>query len=484
MPGLTIGWEYLTGYAVATDPGNRQRAEWPPHPARVFMALAAAWFETGEDDTEGDALRWLETLDQPQLVLPPRERVVERSHVTVYVPVNDRAGPSAATLQSAPAMTRSKQPRAFPRVHIGDASCYLHWPTAEGVDDHHEALDRLCGKVTRIGHSSSFVRMWAAEETQRTDARGEHLVPDDKLAEHQARSIAPGMLKMLVGRFGEAARQKHAEMTDQVDALKGSKKAVKGKGSKERERKAGIDAKIRAVEEQLVRIVPRPPIRPTIGLWTGYRRVVDTAAKLDLARSHFDTDLLVLTRVDGPRLPVVSSLVLTCALRGAVMKHSGIQPVPAWVSGHEPDGSKCENDAGHLACIPLPFVGHDHADGHLLGVGLVFPRSVDRRQRGRVLGPLLVEEQTGEPCDVKLHLGRLGVSTLRKRAWSEMRDALQPEVWTAHPNGATTWASVTPVVAGSNASPVSTPFRSSCAKARSFRSDRSGATSGTVAPVS
>ena len=46
MASLTIAWEYLTGYAVATDPTSRDRAEWPPHPARVFMALAAAWFET------------------------------------------------------------------------------------------------------------------------------------------------------------------------------------------------------------------------------------------------------------------------------------------------------------------------------------------------------------------------------------------------------------------------------------------------------
>ena len=67
MASLTIAWEYLTGYAVATDPSTRDRAEWPPHPARVFMALAAAWFETeppGADDenrdewtAEGAALR-------------------------------------------------------------------------------------------------------------------------------------------------------------------------------------------------------------------------------------------------------------------------------------------------------------------------------------------------------------------------------------------------------------------------------------------
>lgn len=90
MAEFTIGWEYLTGYAVATDPGNRERVEWPPHPARVFMAMAAAWFETDEDPAEGEALRWLESLGDPELNLPPRNSVSERSLVTVYVPVNDK----------------------------------------------------------------------------------------------------------------------------------------------------------------------------------------------------------------------------------------------------------------------------------------------------------------------------------------------------------------------------------------------------------
>ena len=41
---LALGIRCLTGYAVATDVSNREQAEWPPHPARVFMALAAAYF--------------------------------------------------------------------------------------------------------------------------------------------------------------------------------------------------------------------------------------------------------------------------------------------------------------------------------------------------------------------------------------------------------------------------------------------------------
>ena len=103
-----------------------------------------------------------------------------------------------------------------------------------------------------------------------------------------------------------------------------------------------------------------------------------------------------------------------------------------------------------MALIPLPFVGHQHADGHLLGVALVFPQSVPRKERGRVLGKLLVDKN-GLPETVQLTLGRLGVWDVQKRDWQEQRDALQPRQWTAtggtHARyGVTTWASVTPVV--------------------------------------
>jgi CRISPR-associated protein Csb2 len=134
------------------------------------------------------------------------------------------------------------------------------------------------------------------------------------------------------------------------------------------------------------------------------------------------------------------------------MSHSCVQPVPAWVSGHELNGQPLRSDGdGHLAIIPLPFVGGAHADGHLLGVGLVFPRSVDRRERGKVLGKLLLDE-AGQPRRVQLTLGRLGEWTVVKRDWAETRQTLAPETWTGQPrsegdrSGADTWASVTPVV--------------------------------------
>ena len=440
MSSLIIGWEYLTGCCVATDVSDRRRAEWPPHPARVFMALAATWFETGRDAEEGTALKWLESLGDPGLQLPHRETVFSRTIVDVFVPVNDKAGPSKAILQSAPTLTRDRQPRTFPSTWVGDSVCYARWNDVPELERHAQALNRLCRKVTRVGHSSSLVRMWVPTASAEGEAR-EAWQPDDDMAEFHVRRTSPGTLDRLEKLYGESARQSHDKLTQQIEQLELQKKAIKGKGAKEQ--KAVLEADVAAIKPQLESITPRPPIRPTIGLWTGYRRI-DAQPAAYVACSHFDTDLLILTHRSGPRLPLESTLRVTQALRGAVMKLC-VQPPPEWISGHVPDGKPSHDQNGHLAVIPLPFAGHQHADGHLLGLGLVIPRSVDRRERGRCLGPLLVE-RNGESKPVELKLGPLGVWTLAKRVWSESRETLKPESWTSNPHGATTWASVTPVV--------------------------------------
>ena len=389
------------------------------------------------------ALRWLEDLGVPEMILPAVERRFERSCVTFYVPVNDRAGPSAATIQSCPAITRGKQPRTYPRTWVGNTPCFLHWSNVEGVEQHREPLDRLCRKVTRLGHSSSLVRMWIANAADSAWVNGEHYVQDDRLSEVQARSFSAGTLDMLAERFGEKTRREHAERSQKIADRKAEKKAIRGKGALER--KAQIDEEIDQIQEELSQIVPRPPVRPTIGLWSGYRRVDHGRASAEIARGHFDPDILVLSQGDGPALPIISTLEVTRAFRKKVLealKECGLQPVPDWASGHLANGQPLRDGNGHLAIVPLPYVGREHADGHLMGVAFVFPASVEPQERGRVLGRLLMDEATRQPKT--LELGPLG--DWRKSDWSERRWTLQPETWTASPNGAETWASATPVV--------------------------------------
>ena len=83
-----LGIRYLMGWAMAAADGARkERTEWPPHPDRVFMTLAAAWFETGQDAREGETLRWLEALPLPPEIVASSAET--RQIVTSDVPVND-----------------------------------------------------------------------------------------------------------------------------------------------------------------------------------------------------------------------------------------------------------------------------------------------------------------------------------------------------------------------------------------------------------
>lgn len=334
----------------------------------------------------------METLGTPELILPRENTVFPRGTPSVYVPVNDKAGPSAAILQCAP-ITRNKQARSFPCHWVGDATCCLHWPNVlpTQLQGHRSALGRLCAKVTRIGRSSSLVRMWVADEVPSGSAH-EVWHPDEEWPEFRTRRIVEGTLEMLRRQFK----------------------------------------------------LPYPNNRPKMGLWSGYRRKPHEASST-IAHGHLDSDLLILTRTAGQRLPLSATLKVTQALRATLLKHFGNKPVPDWISGHTARGEPLRDGNGHLAIILLPFVGHEHAEGHLLGVALVFPRAVPRPDRGRALGPWLLHP-SGQPKPISLTLGPLGVWTLQKRDWSEHRQSLKPETWTAPPKGATTWASVRPVV--------------------------------------
>ena len=82
---LVLELEFLTGRCVASRRDDRATAEWPPHPTRLFSALAAAFFECGFGDAERAALQWLEQQNPPAIAAP---RVWIRTAVASFVPVN------------------------------------------------------------------------------------------------------------------------------------------------------------------------------------------------------------------------------------------------------------------------------------------------------------------------------------------------------------------------------------------------------------
>jgi CRISPR-associated protein Csb2 len=93
--------------------------------------------------------------------------------------------------------------------------------------------------------------------------------------------------------------------------------------------------------------------------------------------------------------------------------------------------------------MPLAFVEHNHADGHLMGVGIVLPRELSYRDRSRVLSPILFDVESNEPKELELTMGRAGVWKVVRETGLSPKRTLQTLTYTTP---SMYWASVTPVL--------------------------------------
>ncbi len=379
---LAIEVELLTGRYAATAHNDRVRAEWPPHPARFFSALVAALHDHDVvDPAERAALVWLEEQDAPSLQV--NLRVGRRQVHDVYVPVNDvtlgldteireaekalqqaangsanqkaakrkldtarkapnivDAAPSDKALKTAIALLperRTRQVRTFPVVLPETPTFAFLWPKAD-PKDHREALKRLCARVTRLGHSSSLVRCAIVERDLLPT-----LVPSDD-GDVVLRVVGPGQVKRLEEFF------KHHQ---------------------------GVES----------RVLPARPQR--------YGPAFKKTTESKPAESVFSpTDWVIFERVGGARPLASRATDLARALRDALIGMPRKQDLPATISGKT---GEVPTQQPHVAFVPLPFVGHEYADGALMGCALVLPRKLPKDDRAILLR--LVAEWEKEPAN-------------------------------------------------------------------------------------
>jgi CRISPR-associated protein Csb2 len=188
-------------------------------------------------------------------------------------------------------------------------------------------------------------------------------------------------------------------------------------------------------------------------LFYGYRRRRE-ASSGDLARSRFEDDWLILA-LEGPErsgLPILATAAVAAAVRGALQKHA-TDPVPEVISGHGRAGEPSERP--HLAIVPLPSVGHHHADGRILGVALILPRESDPAERRAVYraidaweGASRSNEDLDDAPPLRLLLGAGGDWRLRRVDEVSRLATLRSETWCAY--GSRVWMSATPVALDRN----------------------------------
>ncbi len=429
---LAIEVELLTGRYAATAHNDRWRAEWPPHPARFFSALVAAMHDHDPvDQAERNALLWLERQGAPSLWVDPDSKAGRRHVLDVYVPVNDvtlggdtaireaeakvakattpatkqRAGvalakvkreavaidarPSGKVLETATALMpapfvgyagkddkgrmkrdcRTRQVRTFPVVLPSTSTFAFLWPTAD-PSPHRAALEQLCARVTRLGHSSSLVRCSVVDRDFTPT-----LVPGDE-GDVVLRVVGPGQLERLGRAF--AYHQ-------------------------------GVES----------RVLPALPQR--------YRSESKVTVSAPIAESVFSTDWVLFERVGGARPVSSKSTDIARALRAALLETHGNQNLPATLSGHAENGP---TEQPHVAFVPLPFVGNEYADGAIMGCALVLPRALAKNDR-ELLFRLIAKwekDRSDQQGNLKLAAGTLPPIVVR-RVDVSAKTALNPPRW-------------------------------------------------------
>ncbi len=422
---LVLEIELLTGRYVAKQYDDHASAEWPPHPARVFSALAAAYFE---DAAQGEArqkervaLEWLEKQRAPSIYAANAAR---RSVLDTYVPTNDKSldpsvprlveelieaertgntkrakktrerlgalsrkaaqpitSPNQELLKRAlavlPEAGERKQPRTFPSVYAYDSVIQLTWPKADPGYEARASLDALAARVTRLGHSSSLVQLcWVQDHHHPT------WIPDPN-GLHTLRWVSEGQLTAL-----ESAHELH-------------------RGTRNR-------------------VLPFAATR--------YRHIDDPAPPPSPARSNvFGADWVVFELLGQGRLPIVRAVDIAVALRGAVLAHAGSAP-PEVLSGHGP--ARTPSQRPHIAFLALPFVGFPHADGSILGVAAVLPRDLVGEERRAVLRALGSIQRLTLPPGLAFAVRRVAEPRPHLRT-------LDPLLWCAD---GVVWGTVTPIL--------------------------------------
>jgi CRISPR-associated protein Csb2 len=385
---LHLEIELLTGVYRASLPDG-SRAEWPPHPERVFSALVQSWGDGGRRADERAVLEWLEGAAPPEIeathVPPEHERVAP----TVYVPPNDAGGGDLEALPE----RRKRQGRTFRAVVPADRFVRFRWREAPrgGV----EALTALGQRVSSLGHSSSLVRFAfttadvpVALDTYRPDLDGEHSLraPYAGRLDDLERWFAPTH----EGVGQERPRSRHAISYTRVT------------GSNDR--------------------TQRPQ-----SVFGGPENWVVFEEFDKQSREAGRPDILAFAHVAR-------------RVRDAFMS-LGPQPPIELISGHGASGGP--SAAPHMAVVPMANVGFGRSEGDLLGFAIVLPRQCDgdaRRVFLKTLGDFVRFEKGRALAQLQLSTR---MNWTLARVVDPERSSLHPDRWCA---SSRSWASSTPVI--------------------------------------
>jgi CRISPR-associated protein Csb2 len=420
---LTLSLQFPAGRYVAASWGSRDEVEWPPHPARLCLALTDALHKSGNPSGPRAALEWLCQQDPPEIVIPTTDLAESLVLDGIFVPQN----PSQAE-----GVKHPRKQRSFPAVFL-DAdipTVFFHWPSAEVSNPLRDNLEKLVCALPRFGHSSSLVIVSLMDDAPPSGEGWRQIKPTREnhqgTPEFQLRVGWDGLLKAAEDAFDGDGRA-----DEMVKLIANAARAAKP------------DKTLRPAASPRGRHDPRHR-------WNGYFEHHSEAPQ----GSSWDKRILVLSQTGGDRLGLASTWQISEVFHKTLIdrwcRNPAAGPVPSWLSGHQ-GGERGADTAPtadtHLAIFPLAFVGSQHATGHLMGIGLALPRPENigmdaatfRIQWRQALAALLDEDDQLElsPPD------KAWMIRLSPEESPDPRQALRPQRWT---QASAIWTSVTPII--------------------------------------
>jgi len=455
---LTIRIDYLSGRCVATEYNDRGKAEWPPHPARLFSALVACWAEAEQlCPEERAALDWLAVQGPPAI---QASEAIERQVLPHFVPVNDSSiidtDKSLELVERSTQALQSAQVELQTAVSKGDAKAAKK--AGKGVEKAEKELAaaqlKLHSRLADVGKASpaeirrakELLPEWRGKQARTFPSVSPvepvvHMVWDCEPDPAQ-REVLDTLLRRVV-RLGHSSSLVACRLVEEPLATNWTPDPAGDTIL----RVPGTEQVARLIEEWERHQETEPRVLPC--RFVRYRRG-KAAAVVQIERSTLSDRWIVFNRQSGPSLPSTRAVELARALRERLLAHTDDEQSRALLSGLDVDGRPLLRP--HVAFLPLPFVGHRHADGSIVALALVLPRVCTAEERRGVLAAIDCWERSQRQADEEaphLELGVTGATlTLQRQVWGPPRLlSANADTWCSP---ARSWLSATPVALDRN----------------------------------
>ena len=442
---IAIEVTLLTGRYVATAHHDRHTHEWPPHPARLFSALVATWADADVPDAaELQTLEWLETLGAPTISASLSDEVSVRKSVSHFVPVND-----AAVVAGAQYRRRAERLEALHNLHDRQVEEAGGKPTS--------AIERLRERIDKERDVRSLVETAGSTNPKAAAA----LLPEGRgKQERQFPSVTPSrssvtfmwdaepdsaVVETLDGLLFRVTRLGHSSSLVSCRLLDEAPTATMRPGGgplvlrcAQRGQLAALEAAHRRHEGVRPRALPFARV--------AYSERTEPDGSPPAALRPDNAGNLVVFEIPGHQrqLPTIRTSEFAEALRGAIFRHAD-DPPPEGLSGHLPDGRPSRHP--HVAFLTLPNVGHDYADGRIMGLAAMLPATLPEDAAHAAYRAIGTWEQAEPRGRCRLTLGGGQIIDLHHRQPPFELSTLRIGTWS---RSSSEWISATPIALPKN----------------------------------